>query len=603
MYKHHMRDLLKQYFGFDNFRPLQEDIIKHVTSGKDACVIMPTGSGKSLCYQLPALVLPGITLVISPLIALMKDQVDGLRASGIKAAYINSTVPPSEIQKILEEARQGSWKLLYVAPERLAIDNFRSTLQALPINLITVDEAHCISEWGHDFRPDYRQLAYLRPLFPSVPWIALTATANARVQKDIVTQLKLHGGKIFVSSFNRPNLTYSVRPKKQWLEIASQAIKNTKGASAIIYCFSRKETERIAQKLREQGFNALPYHAGLDPKTRRETQERFIRDECPIVVATIAFGMGIDKPNVRLVVHADLPRSVEGYYQETGRAGRDGLPSRCLFFYTPGDRWKREYLIRQGGNPDEQKRAREQLSHMIQYAETTECRRKFLLNYFGESWPHTNCNNCDICLKEEIETVHTSSKIENYDMTLFEELRALRKRLADERGLPAYIIFGDRSLKEMSELYPQSIETFRQIHGVGKEKEQAFGAIFVKTICTYVQKIGGKNDLIKIPAQEFQTFTDTLEETKTYLQKKMSIKEIVSRRHLAESTVLTHVEKILAQESLDISHLIPANKARLATIHAAFKDSRGLALKPVYERLGGAFPYEELRIARLFLKR
>ncbi len=494
-----MRTLLKQYFGFDDFRPMQEKVINHVMAGRDTCVVMPTGSGKSLCYQLPALALDGVTLVISPLIALMKDQVDGLNKRGINAAYINSSVPNARIEELLEESGRGKWKLLYITPERLAMPAFRARLQELPIRLIAVDEAHCISEWGHNFRPEYRQLADARSRFPKVPWIALTATANRQVQADIIRQLKLTDSTLFISSFQRENLTYLVRPKRQWLVTALEALESLETGSAIIYCSSRKETERVADKLKQKKLNALPYHAGLSEHQRRQTQERFIQGRCPIIVATIAFGMGIDKPNVRLVIHADLPRSVEGYYQETGRAGRDGLPSTCLFFYSGGDRWKREYFIQQMEDEQEQARARKQLMYMLQFAETAECRCKFLVEYFGETWEQKTCKNCDVCLAKlpQAAVIAPNKKVvEEYDPHLFEELRALRRRLSESQRVPAFMIFADRSLKDMALHSPQDLPSFREMHGVGPEKERLFGKLFLEAICAYTNKTGRTGALL-----------------------------------------------------------------------------------------------------------
>jgi RecQ family ATP-dependent DNA helicase len=601
-----MHTLLKKYFGYERFRPLQEEIIHHVMAQQDACVIMPTGSGKSLCYQLPALMLDGVTLVVSPLIALMKDQVDGLCANGISAACINSTLTVTQIQTVLEQARRGQLKLLYLAPERLANPAFRALLQRLPIRLITIDEAHCISEWGHDFRPEYRNLSSLRPLFPTTPWIALTATANERVRNDITEQLQLNNGRIFLSSFNRPNLTYLVRPKHDWLKTAVQALNRVRGSSAIIYCLSRKETENIALKLKQQGYHALPYHAGLDDRTRRETQEKFIRDECPIIVATIAFGMGIDKSNVRLVIHASLPRSIEGYYQETGRAGRDGLQSTCLFFFSAGDRWKREYFIKQLSDPEEQARARKQMEDMMHYAQTTHCRRKYLLEYFGETWPDTSCQGCDVCLGLEAETAETPSSIteEDYDITLFEELRALRKRLADDRGIAAYLVFGDRSLREMARTYPQSPSSFRQIYGVGSEKAKAFGTLFLSTITNYAKKHGNKTDITvpEIKEDPRKNTSDTLAQTKTYLEEGYALHEMASLRGLTESTILTHLEKLSPKLTQDtVSHLF-TDKERLTQIKAAFETSRSWILTPVKKQLGQDFSFEEIRLARLVLR-
>ena len=336
-----MLEQLKAYFGFDRFLPLQEEIIAKVLDKRDTLVLMPTGGGKSLCYQLPALRFKGLTLVVSPLIALMKDQVDGLRTNGVPAGLLNSTLAQEEATLVQDQARQGKIKILYVAPERLALPGFQRFLRSLDVSLIAIDEAHCISEWGHDFRPDYRNLKGLRKDFPGVPVIALTATATKPVREDIVNQLGLAEPEIFISSFNRPNLTYTIQPKTEPLGSLLHLLEKHQGGSAIIYRFSRKLTEETALELTERGFSALPYHAGLERDLRRETQEKFIRDQVQIVVATIAFGMGIDKPDVRLVVHYDLPKTVEGYYQETGRAGRDGLPSDCVLFYSYGDRSKK----------------------------------------------------------------------------------------------------------------------------------------------------------------------------------------------------------------------------------------------------------------------
>ena len=390
--------VLRSRFGYDNFWAPQGEIIGNVLAGRDSLALMPTGGGKSLCYQLPALIFEGVTLVVSPLIALMKDQVDALNANGIAARFINSSLSWKEIDRVQSEVKAGSVKLLYVAPERLPAPLFRRFLQELDLSLIAIDEAHCISEWGHEFRPDYRNLLDLRRDFPSVPVIALTATATEKVREDIVQQLGLERGRVFLSSFNRGNLSYSVRPKTDsWGKLISLLEKH-RDQSVIIYCFSRQETEDLARKLNGQGFSALPYHAGLPPELRRQTQDDFIRDRVPIIVATIAFGMGIDKPDVRLVVHHNLPKSVEGYYQETGRAGRDGLPSDCVLFFTLGDRVKQEYFIGQMEDERERRNAQQKLDKVVEYAQLPTCRRRFLLRYFGEEWEEEDCGACDICV-------------------------------------------------------------------------------------------------------------------------------------------------------------------------------------------------------------
>ena len=395
-------EILKARFGHDGFLPLQEDVIDNVLAGGDSIVLMPTGSGKSLCYQLPALLLDGVTLVVSPLIALMKNQVDLLTAKGIRAAFINGTMSFAEIRDVQEEARAGQIDILYVSPERLAVQRFREFLRTLKIGLIAIDEAHCISEWGHDFRPDYRNLSELRDEFPGAPVMALTATATERVRDDIGEQMNMVDAPRFVTSFNRANLTYRVWPKRRSFDALVQLLRRHETEPAIIYCFSRKDTEELAESLSLSGFKAMPYHAGLEDNVRRETQDKFIDDEVNIVVATIAFGMGIDKPNIRLVVHYDLPKTMEGYYQETGRAGRDGQPSECVLFFSHRDKMKQKFFINKMEDAAERENAEARLEKMAAYGAATTCRRRLLLEYFGENWDRENCAACDVCLAETL---------------------------------------------------------------------------------------------------------------------------------------------------------------------------------------------------------
>ncbi|MDE3067990.1 MAG: ATP-dependent DNA helicase RecQ, partial [Verrucomicrobiota bacterium] len=377
---------LKQFFGFRSFRPLQEDIIRDSLAGRDVFAVLPTGGGKSLCFQLPALLRPGLTVVVSPLIALMKDQVDALRAAGVAATFLNSSLTAGESRPRLRGLHHGEFRLLYVAPERLMLSGFLEDLKKWNAGLFAIDEAHCISEWGHDFRPEYRQLSALRNIFPGVPMMALTATATERVRGDIVRQLHLKTPACYVASFNRPNLTYRVAAKSGAYEQVLSFLRARPKESGVIYVQARKTAESMAAKLSADGVKARPYHAGLDAADRTKNQEAFLRDEARVICATIAFGMGINKPNVRFVIHYDLPKNIEGYYQETGRAGRDGLPSECLLLFSPGDRVKQMRFIDEKPDPRERKTARAQLEQMIHYAEAATCRREFLLGYFGEKY-------------------------------------------------------------------------------------------------------------------------------------------------------------------------------------------------------------------------
>jgi len=386
-----LHSLLKTHFGYDNFRPNQQEIIESICRGDDALVIMPTGGGKSMCFQLPALALEGVALVISPLIALMKDQVDALRANGIKAAYYNSTQPLEETQQVLADLQSGAIDLIYVAPESLQM--LDGALNAATISLIAIDEAHCISSWGHDFRPAYTQLGYLKRRFPKAPLIALTATADRSTQDDIAQQLGIGNAKKYVSSFDRPNLYLDVRPGQKRNDQILDFLDDHPSESGIIYCLSRKSTESLAAKLQANGYKAAAYHAGMHAEQRSKVQEDFINDTTPIICATIAFGMGIDKSNVRWVIHYNMPKNLEGYYQEIGRAGRDGLPAHTLLFYSYADTLQLRQFIDGAKNADYQMA---KLDRMQQYAEALSCRRKVLINYFGE-FLSEDCGNCDIC--------------------------------------------------------------------------------------------------------------------------------------------------------------------------------------------------------------
>ena len=591
-----LRRLLKQHFGYDKFRPRQEAIIANALVGRHGLVIIQTGGGKSLCYQLPAMAMEGLTLVVSPLIALMKDQVDALRAKGVPAAFINSTLNFGEIGRVQRAALAGGVKILYAAPERVTTPGFLRFLGSLPISLIAIDEAHCISEWGHDFRPDYRKLAELRARFPDTPVMALTATATERVRDDITAQLRLGDCPRFISSFDRANLNYSVLPKQRAFDYLLDLLDERRGEPAIIYCFSRRETEELAEDLTDSGHRAVPYHAGLDAETRRRAQERFIDGAVPIVTATIAFGMGIDKPDIRLVVHYSLPKSIEGYYQETGRAGRDGKPSDCVLFFSEADRSKQEYFICQMEDVAARDIAEHQLEQMVNYGHLQSCRRKYLLAYFGEAMGGESCGNCDICLSRTAKKVlsaviltgegfgidyvnlvllgkgdkrigkfghdqlsvygivddydqnglrnfaemliergllakdegsdgvisvtlegrdwlrggqsseldaqvdealsqrkeDTADGLENRERgeggSLLEKLQAVRQRLAEENGVPASDVLSDATLRRVATIKPANAQALLQILGVGPAKLEQYGGTFLVAIKQHEQR-------------------------------------------------------------------------------------------------------------------
>lgn len=705
--------ILKQYYGYDAFRSEQEKIIETVLDKRDTVVLMPTGGGKSLCFQIPAIAMDGITLVISPLIALMKDQVDSLLANGISAAFLNSTLTLDETRTIQNSLKAGSIKLLYVAPERLALPDFQNFLSQLPIVLIAVDEAHCISEWGHEFRPEYRNLKLVRErIFPKVPVIALTATATPEVKDDIVRQLGMKNPAIFLSSFNRTNLHYTIRPKaKAAVELLS-LVRKYKDESIIIYCLSRKDTEKIAGELVKKGIKAKAYHAGMSADKRQETQEQFQRDKVHVIVATIAFGMGIDKPDVRLVIHYHLPKSVEGYYQETGRAGRDGLSSECVLFYSGGDKATLEYFINQMENKEEQLHAREKLTQMMSYAQSMECRRKYLLEYFGEKWPHDNCQQCDICtvpksffdgttlaqkiLSAIIKTgerfgihyvidvlmgsqkaavrerghmelsvfgigkehkrdmlVHAAGEMERLGLIkkvdleyasgitkitelgkeflknkttlemimplahefekekdhatnslseeLFQVLRALRKEIADSRNVPPFIIFGDKTLLEMSLKVPQNMSALGEISGVGAKKLEDLGEKFLEAIVHFAKEHALEDTStisIKKPAK-ISTKERSCMETKDLLEKYQSLEEVAKKRKITLGTVLSHMEELLEIGEALPPYGCPLMPKESEEIAGAFSKLETTQLRPLFEYFKGKYSYDTLRLGRL----
>jgi ATP-dependent DNA helicase RecQ len=708
--------LLKQYFGFTSFRPLQEEIIRDALAGRDVFALLPTGGGKSLCFQLPAMTRGGLTVVVSPLIALMKDQVDALQAGGVPATFLNSSLAAGESRGRLRGLHNHEYRLLYVAPERLMLSGFLSDLQRWNVNLLAIDEAHCISEWGHDFRPEYRQIAELRALFPGVPMMALTATATERVREDILVQLKLRDPACYVASFNRPNLTYRVFAKSKPYAQLLDFLRARPRESGIVYCQARKTAESVATRLSEDGVKARPYHAGLTPAERNQHQDLFLRDEVRVICATIAFGMGINKPNVRFVVHYDLPKNIEGYYQETGRAGRDGLPSECVLLFSPGDVVKQTGFIDEKTDPREQQIARDQLQQMIHYAECSCCRRSELLRYFGEEFGEENCEACDNCLSPratfdgtiaaqkllscvyrvrersrfgvglnhivEVLTGADTEKIRRWghqqlstygigaeharpewgaigrelirlgylrqttgkfsvleltteglealkqrkkvtltkpvsapepklrrvgeiscDEGLFERLRQLRKRLADERAVPPYIIFSDVSLRQMAREYPSGERDFARISGVGEKKLQEFGSVFLAEIANHLQtnprQIFAEDSFAPpAPAPSRARLGDTVRETLRQFVAGASVDQIAAQRHLSPGTVFGHLsDAALAGEAVDLNRFFTPEQQR--EVEEAFNQTSAMAgLTGVFEALGGRYDYNRLRLFR-----
>ena len=709
---------LKKHFGYDQFRPLQREIISDSLAGRDVFVLMPTGGGKSLCFQLPALTRQGLTIVVSPLISLMKDQVDALQTSGIPATYLNSTLDRKDAVARWRGLHHGDYRMLYVAPERLMLDTFLERALNWNIAQFAIDEAHCISEWGHDFRPEYRELKKLRTHFPDVPMMALTATATERVRADIVKQLKLREPRCFVASFDRPNLTYRVVPKTAPYEQLLEFIRSRPSDSGIVYCASRKSAESLARNLDEDDVSAKPYHAGLTSSERTKNQDAFLRDDVRVVTATIAFGMGINKPNVRFVVHYDLPKNLESYYQETGRAGRDGLPSECVLLFSASDVAKQLYFIDEKSEP-EGRIARTQLQQMVHYAETRDCRRVTLLGYFGETFTKPSCEGCDNCLTPRetfdgtipaqkflscVHRIHAKSgfgfgvnhiadvlrgadteairqrnhnELSTYgigrelkreawqaigrellrlgfiecapgkfatlsltpagrdalrhrtpitltkqievvardqkaragaiecDEVLFERLRGLRRKVADERNVPAYVIFSDVSLREMAKHYPTERTEFRRIPGVGEQKLKDFADVFLGEIKNYLAANPRRTfsaDLAALRTPGRLRLNDSQRETLRRFRGGESVDDISSARGFVRSTVYDHLEAVIKSgESLKSDRFF--NAAQREEIASAFRKVSDGKLADVRSLLDGKYDYGELRIFRALANR
>jgi len=717
--------ILKDTFGYDTFRPMQREVIQNVLNKRDTLPVMPTGGGKSLCYQIPALIFEGLTVVVSPLIALMKDQVEQMRAVGVPALFLNSTLSYEAYQENMEYVRSGETRLLYLAPETLLTTRITELLANVRVDCLTIDEAHCISEWGHDFRLEYRQLVEVRRHFPSAVCLALTATATERVRKDIKRSLGFSVQNEFIGSFNRENLYIEVLPKSDPAIQTASFLKRFKDQSGIIYCFSRKQVDELAKTLSSKGYAVRAYHAGLEDEERRRNQEAFIRDDAQIIVATIAFGMGINKPNVRFVIHFDLPKSLENYYQEIGRAGRDGLPAHCLLLYSYGDVAKLRYFIDQKEG-EERQVAAQHLDALVRYAEDEiNCRRKPILNYFGEDYKAQNCNNCDNCNAEPpvleditvpaqkflscakrtgerfgaghvadvllgskkekllllehdklstygigqelnhkqwmhlarqlaqmgylsqdgeyhtlslttkaLETLRTRTKISGqlkeveerapqkanqaeleYNHALFAILRSKRKELADEAGVPPYMVFSDRTLVEMSAFTPQSPDSMLKINGVGQAKAQKYGETFLKLIQGYCQKHGIEEKSRSTPESKSMRASSASKIPRNGADPRYitvgqaynsgeSLQQIADRFGVTRGTIIEHLLTFsndgnsLRQDD-ELQSMASSGPLIQKTVFDAFNNLGTEYLRPVFERLNGTVSYDELKILRL----
>ncbi len=675
------REQLREVFGYSEFLPGQAEVVASVLAGRDTLAVLPTGGGKSVCYQLPALLLDGLTLVVSPLLALMKDQVDALTRDGVAAAAINSTVPREEQADILRRVADGDLRLLYVAPERFSDGRFVAALRGVNVALLAIDEAHCISQWGHDFRPSYRDLGAARARLGDPPIVALTATADPRVREDIVERLGLHDPDIRIAGFDRPNLRFHairVRSQKEKLEQIAELLEALGDeASAIVYCATRKRVESLVETLQRRRIRCARYHAGMPEDDRVRIQNAFARDSLRIIVATNAFGLGIDKPDVRLVVHHDLPESIESYYQEAGRAGRDGDPAECVLYYAPRDRGLREFfielshpppatvlevyraLVRRAGDrefiddlvdreetpgvnaavqalvesglaarrgrfawalrPDgedeidlagleaHRAHATAKLDSMQSYAESATCLRARVLDYFGETEGPRSCGNCGPCLAP------TQRREVDNEAPLFLELRAVRRRRAEEEGVPPYVIFSDATLHDMVEQRPTTEAGLLQVRGVGRVKAERYGRAFLAVIASQEGTPPPPAEAERTPAprepghplvtpRAGTNLPPTAQRTLELHHEGLTIDEIAVRRGFKAQTIAQHLARFVEQGQIeDVRPWV--SDAELARIRLVAAGRPIAALRPLREALDGALSYDQLTIARAYLNR
>jgi ATP-dependent DNA helicase RecQ len=602
--------VLRKYWGFDQLRPLQGEAIDAALEGRDSLVVMPTGGGKSLCYQVPAAVVERTDIVVSPLISLMKDQVDALRASGYPAAALHSGMTEEEKSAVAREMISGDLRLVFVAPERLLTTSFMAAARRLNVRAFHVDEAHCISQWGHDFRPEYRRLTELRRAFPEASIHAYTATATPRVRGDIAVQLGLKRPAVLVGTFDRPNLNYQViareDPGAQMLEILGRH----QGDASIIYCISRKETEETSAYLRGKGIKAAAYHAGMTANDRTRTQEAFAAERLDVVVATVAFGMGIDRSNVRCVIHAAMPKSVEHYQQETGRAGRDGLEAECVMLYGRSDLRRWNFIMERSGSSDSVLEAQKALLRdMRNLCESPVCRHAQLSRYFGQKYETVNCGACDVCaapvaLASAVRDAGSDADSwRGVDRELFDRLRSLRKQVADERAAPAYIIFSDATLRDLARLRPLSIGEMRNVKGIGERKLKDFGQRFVQEVRAYCRECGIAPAARQAPLPADASLAAAAAAVVSLTKRRAfemfragrSVAEVAEAIGRAPGTTAEYLSDFIREDRPDqVFAWVP--EERYGRIRAAAHEVGIDRLKPIFEALGGQASYEDIRI-------